>query len=261
MKQHISFSELKNWQFCPHYHKLVHIDKLDGFTGNIHTAFGSALHEVCEKIALNKLKLSEAPDFFEKNFKKELDSLDKDDYLIDEAEMLKQGRKLAKLALPALKKKFGKFKVVSAEELLYEPIEQSNLKFKGYIDLVIRTEEGKTIILDWKTCGWGWDAKKKSDPMVFYQLILYKHYFCKKHNVNPSDTEVYFGLLKRTAKKDEVEFLRMTSGKRRTKNALDFKKKALYNIEKENYFKNRLNCQKCDFYLKVCNMRGNGKQN
>ena len=46
---HISFSELKNWQKCAFYHKLVHIDKLKGFKGNEYTAFGNALHSVCEQ--------------------------------------------------------------------------------------------------------------------------------------------------------------------------------------------------------------------
>ena len=46
---HISYSELKDWKFCPFYHKLTRVDKIDGFTGNEYTAFGSALHSVCEK--------------------------------------------------------------------------------------------------------------------------------------------------------------------------------------------------------------------
>jgi RecB family exonuclease len=262
MKQHISFSELKNWDFCPYYHKLVHIDGIAGFTGNIYTAFGSAIHDVCEKLVLKEAHQSDAEKLFEKNFKKELDSLENDDYIIDAAEMLKQGKKLAQLALPALQAKFAGFEVVSAEELLYEPIEDSKLKFKGYVDLVIRTADGKVAIIDWKTCSWGWDSRKKSDPMVFYQLILYKHFLCKKLNLEPADVEVYFGLLKRTAKKNEVEFLRMTSGKRRTKNCLDFLEKALYNIENKNFVKNRMKCQNCEFNLKdICNKRRNGKQN
>ena len=46
---HISFSELKNWNTCPHYHKLVNIEKIKIFKGNEYTAFGTALHDVCEQ--------------------------------------------------------------------------------------------------------------------------------------------------------------------------------------------------------------------
>ena len=51
---HISFSELKNWNFCPFYHKLIHIDKLKGFEGNEYTAFGSAIHKACEVGVINE---------------------------------------------------------------------------------------------------------------------------------------------------------------------------------------------------------------
>ena len=48
---HISYSELKNWYHCPLYtHKLVNIDKLKVFEGNEYTAFGTALHSVCEDL-------------------------------------------------------------------------------------------------------------------------------------------------------------------------------------------------------------------
>jgi hypothetical protein len=47
---HISYSELKNWDFCPFYHKLTYVDKIKIFEGNVYTAFGTALHETCEKL-------------------------------------------------------------------------------------------------------------------------------------------------------------------------------------------------------------------
>ena len=50
---HISYSELKDWAFCPFYHKLTRVDGIDGFKGNAYTAFGTALHEACEKLTLN----------------------------------------------------------------------------------------------------------------------------------------------------------------------------------------------------------------
>ena len=62
--------------------------------------------------------------------------------------------------------------------------------------------------------------KKKSDTMVTYQLTLYKKFFCEKHGLDPKDVETYFGLLKRTAKQDNVEIFRVTSGARKTTNAL-----------------------------------------
>ena len=51
---HISYSELKDWAHCAFYHKLTRVDGIDGFTGNQYTAFGSAIHSVCEKKLLNE---------------------------------------------------------------------------------------------------------------------------------------------------------------------------------------------------------------
>ena len=66
---HISYSELKDWKFCPFYHKLTRVDKIDGFTGNEYTAFGSAIHSVCEKKLLEE-ELEN--DFFVKELKKNI---------------------------------------------------------------------------------------------------------------------------------------------------------------------------------------------
>ena len=44
----ISFSEFKIWNECAFKHKLVYIDGLKSFQGNEYTAFGTAMHHVCE---------------------------------------------------------------------------------------------------------------------------------------------------------------------------------------------------------------------
>ena len=61
---HISFSGLKLWNECPYKYKLAYIDKVAKFEGNIYTAFGSAMHTVCEKPLLKEWKQEESP----KNF-------------------------------------------------------------------------------------------------------------------------------------------------------------------------------------------------
>ena len=122
--------------------------------------------------------------------------------------------------------------------------EKEDIDFKGFIDLVLQTEDGKYHIIDWKTCSWGWDSRKKAEPMTTYQLTLYKHYFCLKHNIDPKHVETHFALLKRTAKKDRVEIFRVSSGPRKTENALKLLYQAIYNIIKGVSIKNRLNCLK-----------------
>tara|TARA_R110000824_G_scaffold233766_1_gene422093 strand:+ start:1128 stop:1901 length:774 start_codon:yes stop_codon:yes gene_type:complete len=249
---HISFSELKNWNKCPWYHKNVYINKLAGFQGNEYTAFGTALHNVCEKKILNE---NEDPDVvFLASFIEEIKSLKEKDLDIN-LDLIKkmrlQGTDIIPEIDPAVREYFEEFKVIGTEEQIFEPIdffEPGKYNFKGFIDLVLQTKDGKYHIVDWKTCSWGWNRERRQDRMTTYQLTLYKHFYAQKYNIDPKNIETHFALLKRTAKKNRVEIFRVTSGPQKTENALKLLKSALFNIDKKNYIKNRLACSGCEFY-------------
>jgi ATP-dependent exoDNAse (exonuclease V) beta subunit len=170
--------------------------------------------------------------------------------------MNEQGHVLAPLILPELQKKFGNFIILNTEEELLLPLKENantDRNFKGYIDLVLKTDDGMIHIIDWKTCSWGWDIEKKSDAVTSYQLTYYKHFYSLKYNIGPKKIETYFGLLKRTAKKDKIELFRVTSGPKKIQNALNLLNKFVHNVEKEFFPKNRMSCNNCDFKkLKVC---------
>jgi RecB family exonuclease len=195
----------------------------------------------------------EYDDFFEGTFGHELGQLGDPENLRENLvnDMLVQAKKITPHIIPGLVNSFGEYEVFSVEEKLFEKINDFSLDkytFKGYIDLVLKTSDGKYHIIDWKTCSWGWDARKRTDRLVTYQLTLYKNYFCQKHGIDPSLVETHFALLKRTAKKDNVEIFRVTSGKRKTENAMALLHRALHNICKSNNIKNRLSCQGCEHY-------------
>jgi len=248
---HISYSELKDWNFCSFYHKLTRVDKIDGFKGNEYTAFGSAMHSVCEK---KLLKEEVDSDFFVKELKNNIAELPEDIDINKKLvlDMVGQGKHIIPEIQTGLTEYFEEYEVLAVEMPLMEDIEnEEDYKFKGYIDAVVSTPDGKIHIFDWKTCSWGWDSKKRSDKMVTYQLTLYKHYFCQKMNIDPKNVETHFALLKRTAKTNNVEFFRVTSGNIKTKNALKLLNTALYNIKNKRYIKNRLSCTGgygCKFY-------------
>ena len=84
--------------------------------------------------------------------------------------------------------------------------------------------------------------------MTTYQLTYYKNYFAKKHKIDIKQIETYFVLLKRTAKRENVEVMRATSGHKKTTNALKVLENAVINIEKGIKIKNRLNCKYCKFH-------------
>tara|TARA_A100001015_G_scaffold321685_1_gene454091 strand:- start:6736 stop:7518 length:783 start_codon:yes stop_codon:yes gene_type:complete len=248
----ISFSELKNWKECPYRHKLIYIDKLPHFEGNEYTAFGTAIHTVCEETI--PTSSNSGLEIFEKAFLNELEILKESGKQLNGdlvSEMRRQAVPICKQVLPAVKHHFGNFEVISVEEEILEPItefESYGTNFKGFIDMVIKTEDDKYHIIDWKTCSWGWSRDKKSDPMTTYQLTYYKNYFSKKHKIDSKQIETYFVLLKRTAKQENVEVLRVTSGQKKTENSLKLLENAVINIEKGLKIKNRLNCKYCKFY-------------
>jgi ATP-dependent exoDNAse (exonuclease V) beta subunit len=243
-KEHISYSELKDWAHCPHYHKKAWIEKVAPFEGNEYTAFGSAVHDVCEKKLLRE-EIDEA-EVFQLGFQKRLEALVEKNIEINSTNV--QQMKVAGPAIlaevdEALEEYFGDYEVFSSEEMLYVPIENFNIYFKGFVDAVVKV--GDTYhLFDWKTCSWGWDSRKKAEKLVTYQLTLYKHFFCQKHKIDPEKVETHFALLKRTAKKDRVEIFRVTSGPKKTENALKLLYQAIYNITKRFAIKNRLSCHK-----------------
>ena len=259
---HISFSELKEWVNCPWKHKIVYIDKLKLFQGNEHTAFGTAIHTICENLVQREvdgtLSTYNPNEHFQEEFLNNLKTLKEKtpNYEFNQSlisSMRTQGDHLVRYVLPGLKKYFGQFELIDVEEKLYEPLDNYDQNFKGFIDLIIFTPGDKKYhIIDWKTCGWGWDSRKKTEKMTTYQLTLYKHFWCRKHNKDYGDVLTHFALLKRTAKKENVEIFKVTNGVKKINNALKLLNKALYNINKKNFLKNKLSCYGkygiCEFY-------------
>ena len=267
--KHISYSEWKNWHICPHYHKLTYIDKVTQFEGNIFTAFGKAIHTVCE-FTLTSPEKYRKPGAIEalvkEQFLKELNALPKDAQQDAKAnfklkEWLVSGLEIVPDLYRCLVEKFGKlgedWEVLKAEEQLYVPITEfteAEKKFKGFIDLVVYSKKDEKIhLIDWKTCSWGWRREKKSDTILAYQLVFYKHFYARKYEVEPKDVDCHFVLLKRTAKAGKkAEFVRVTAAKKRTTNALNALTKALHNINKQNYIKNRTACIDCKDRFGTC---------
>ena len=157
-------------------------------------------------------KRFEAEPFFKKCFKNELKALGDEFNEETVAQFEEQGEKIIPEIIPALNSYFGDFKLVSSEEEINERLmfeTDNDYTFKGYVDCLIKTPDGKYHVIDWKSCSWGWDMKKRTDPMVTYQLTYYKHFLSEKRGIAKEDIETHFALLKRTGKKDKVEILKV----------------------------------------------------
>ena len=257
-KYNISYSELVEWQDCSWRHKLHQIDKVDLDKPTEHTEYGGIIHDAIEKyltddVPLNaeetgKLvveKLSTIPDFKE--------------------EPAVWGASVGPIfeELPGfLKENFQNFKVHSAEHELQEIFEKKpNRYFKGFIDCVLEFDyidkrkkdpvvERKYYILDWKTTAWGWTGDKKRDPQKQMQLVLYKHFWAKKHNIPLDKIKCAWVLLKRTAKPGQhIELVPVSVGEKSIERALDSVYRMLGTVEKQIFVKNRNSCKYCPYNL------------
>ncbi len=269
-KKHISFSELKIWSECTYRHKLSYIDKLDTYEPSTYTVFGNCVHE-CIEDYLKTRNLNIDKCIEEITAQWESHGFDSEEYI---NKMVDQ-RRAANLnykheALPLwityaknilvnfptwLDDTFPNWEFHQAEEDLYEDIDNSNLKFKGFIDAVISVPKGKDPskrviwILDWKTTGpMGWWKDKRRDFISHSQIGLYKKYWAKKYNVDLKDIRTGFVFLKRKPKPNKnIELFKVSTGPKFIEKSDKLVVKMLHNLSREVYIKNRLSCQFCPF--------------
>lgn len=243
---HISYSSIKNWDKCPFYHKLTYIDKIKLFEGNLHTAFGTAIHLACESV--KEKSTGELIEIFATKFEEEISSLKEYDEKMC-GEMKEEGSKILRHVKTAMTDYFGEFEVLSVEEPLYEHVWSSKepLNFKGFIDMVVASND-KIHIIDWKTSTRGWSPRQKENEVTKYQLLYYKHYYAQKYGINPDEVNVHFGLLKRKhGGKSLIELFEVESDRKKIIESLNYMEKFLYNVKREKFIKNRLSCTYCEF--------------
>ena len=101
--------------------QLSYIDKVKKFIGNEFTAFGRALHAVCENIVLTEHQEVSGEDYFDASFRQELKALQPEE--LDKklvVNMQQQAHVIIPQIEPYLKAHFGSYEVFSVEERLYE---------------------------------------------------------------------------------------------------------------------------------------------
>jgi hypothetical protein len=200
------------WTSCPQQYKLNYIDKLGESSGNIHTIFGSAMHETiqhylsvmygvskkqADDIDLDKLLL----DRLKENYKKEKDLLSEGSPCeqIELEEFYGDGRRI----LSWFKKYCSKFYSKSGYELVGIEIPlnakiKEGVNFIGFIDIVLRDmAENSIIIVDLKTSTQGWNHYQKADELKNSQILLYKKYYSELFNIPLTRIKVEFQIMRR----------------------------------------------------------------
>jgi PD-(D/E)XK nuclease superfamily len=211
----VSFSQYSMWHNCPHQYKLSYIDGLSESSSNIHSIFGTAMHETlqhyldkCLRISKSQAdKMIDLKDYLKQrmreNYLKETEGELNSNICTKEemVEFLEDGNVL--LDWFKKSKNFNRFFSLKHDELvaIEQPINTKiaeNVNFMGFIDLVIRdTFNGRYRIIDFKTSTRGWSKYQKKDPVKNAQILLYKKFYAELLSISEDIIDVEFIILKR----------------------------------------------------------------
>ena len=211
-KKSISYSQFALWEQCPYSWKLTYVDKAIPFTDNIYTMFGTAMHEVLQEylkvmysesiVEADKLLLNEElEDRMKKTFM-EIRQKNGGEEFCTKAQMVEfynDGLKIIDFFKKKRNQYFSKrgYELIGIETALDYDL-PNNLKFRGFIDLIIKdTVRNRIKIIDIKTSTWGWNKYQKMDKNKTDQLLLYKSFYSKQHDVPMDRIDVEYFIVKR----------------------------------------------------------------
>ena len=267
-KPHISYSEVKTWKECPWRHKLMYVDKLETWEDNPYAEFGTIVHDTIEQYLKTGIMNTDTVESRLQE-KWEEHGFDTAEYI---TKMTAQRRKFDLKyrhekfsswvesahnileSIPSfMKENFGDWEYISAEEELYEPIEGHDLKFKGFIDAIIKSNingKEKYWIIDWKTTGpRGWYQDKRRDFLTQAQIGLYKKFWAKREDIPARSIGCGYALLKRNTKPERCAwFMPVSVGPKFITKSEKLLESMIKTVSKGMYLKNRANCKFCSFY-------------
>tara|TARA_B100000482_G_scaffold8417_1_gene6380 strand:+ start:1526 stop:2377 length:852 start_codon:yes stop_codon:yes gene_type:complete len=211
-KKSISYSQFALWEQCPYSWKLTYVDKAIPFTDNIYTMFGTAMHEVLQEylrvmysesiVEADKLLLNEELEDRMKKIFMEIRQKNGGEEFCTKNDMLEFYNDGLKI-IDYFKKKRNQYFSKRGYELagIETPLSYdlpNNLRFRGFIDLVIKdTVRNRIKIIDIKTSTWGWNKYQKADKNKTDQLLLYKQFYSKEFDVPMDRIDVEYFIVKR----------------------------------------------------------------
>ncbi len=200
------------WAQCPHRWKTAYIDGNREFSDNIHTLFGTSMHEVIQAFLTvmyeDTAKAAEAlplEDMLRTRMKRNFENVLKNnggEMFCTEKDMVEfymHGVEILKFIRKKRAQYFSKkgYELVGIEVPLEYDL-PNNIKFIGYIDVVIKDTVRDVIkIYDIKTSTMGWNKWMKADKNKTDQLLLYKQFYSKQFNHPMDRIEVEYFIVKR----------------------------------------------------------------
>ena len=216
----ISYSQYNQWVTCPHKWKLNYIDELGEYTDSIHTLFGTSMHEVLQTYLTimynDTIKMADALPLDEMllhrmktNYTQIMERNGGEVFC--EQEDMEEFYSHGLAILEWFKKKRNMYFSKKNYELvgIEVPIEYelpNKIKFIGYMDVVLHdTFRDRYKIIDIKTSTMGWNKWAKADKNKTDQLLLYKQFYGKQHDIPLDKIDVEYFIVKRKLY-EKVEF-------------------------------------------------------
>ena len=208
----ISYSQYSLWRKCPYQWKLQYVDGIRDYTDSIHTLFGTSMHEVLQTYLTvmynDTIKMADALPMqkmllhrMKYNYQKAMEKNGGEVFC--EQSDLEEFYGHGLLILDFFKKRRGDYFSKKGYELkgIEIPIQHDiseNLKFIGYVDVLLYDKiRDKYKIIDIKTSTIGWNKYVKADINKTDQLLLYKQFYSKQHDIPLDKIDVEYFIIKR----------------------------------------------------------------
>ena len=209
----VSYSQYGMYSTCQEQYKLNYIDKLGTSSANIHTIFGSAMHETIQhfldvmynvtkkqalQLNLEKMLYDKLVEHFTKESEKMVDGM----YPCTKEELgefYEDGKLILQYFTNKLDKLYHKsgFELVAIEQVLNAEV-KPGVHFIGFIDILLKDKSSdEYIIIDLKTSTRGWNKYQKADKVKTSQMLLYKKFYSEKYDIPLDKIKVEYQILKR----------------------------------------------------------------
>lgn len=208
----VSFSQYSTYSTCPRMYKHQYVDKLGESSANIHTIFGTAMHEVIQhylsvfygvskkqanELNLDKMLLEKLRTEF--ITEKEKMSEGAPCTQLELEEFFGDGRRILEWFIKHIEKLYTKtgYELVGIEIPLNYEI-KPGVHFIAFIDIVLREiGSGEVVIIDLKTSTSGWNKYQKEDKIKNAQILIYKKFYSDLFGVPMQNIKVEFQIMKR----------------------------------------------------------------
>jgi hypothetical protein len=276
----ISYTQLSTYNSCEKKWSLQYKDGNYLLENNIHTVFGTSIHETIQNYLNVMYETSGAEadrinieQYFEERFKNNYltdyksnnnthfsNPTEMKEFYEDGIEILKVFKKKRNLYFS----KKGWYLVGCEIPLLISPNPTfKSVLYKGYLDIVLYHEPTNTIkIIDIKTSTYSWGKEKKQDENKQFQLLLYKKLFAKQYDFPLENINIEFFIVKRKLYQTEdyvtsrIQLYKPPSGKiklNRAEKSMNSFIENVFNVDGKYLEKdftpnpNNINCKYCPF--------------